>query len=353
MLLVALAALHAAAVLAMPAAPLIAIGVWWNSNTVAHNFIHRPFFRSRLLNLIFSASQSVLIGVPQALWRDRHLAHHAGVARRLQCSPQLLAETALVCALWTVLVVENPRFFVTVYLPGYLAGLALCAMQGHYEHAGATTSHYGRIYNLLCFNDGYHVEHHVYPGVHWTALPRRTSADARASRWPPLLRWLDTIARVPRPLDALEWLVVRWPRLQRFVLDVHRNAFRVVLRELPRVGRVAVVGGGLFPRTVLVLRELIPAAEIVVIDANQRHIEIARRLVGRGVTFQHARFSPTDAPRDFDLIVIPLAFQGDRAVIYRQPPAPAVLVHDWLWRRRGHGCLVSVALLKRLNLVRA
>ena len=54
---------------------------------------------------------------------------------------------------------------------------------------------------------------------------------------------------------------------------------------------------------------------------------------------------------DCDLTVIPLCLHGDRAAIYRHPPSPTVLVHDWIWHRRGAGAVVSVALLKRLNLV--
>jgi hypothetical protein len=346
LVLVALAGIHGAAILTMPAVPVIAMGVWWNSNTIAHTFIHRPFFRSRSLNLIFSAGQSVLTGIPQALWRDRHLAHHAGVPWRLRFRPQLVAETALVSALWTFLAVNSSEFFVTIYLPGYLAGLGLCALQGHYEHAGGTTSHYGRLYNVLCFNDGYHVEHHAFPGLHWRELPRRADPRARASRWPPLVRWLEAIN-----LDSFERLVLRCPRLQQFVLHVHRKAFTALLPELPPLCRVAVVGGGLFPRTALVVRELAPAAEIVVIDGNRQHVETARAFVGGDVTFEHAWFSAGAPSRGFDLVVIPLAFKGDRAAIYSHPPAPAVLVHDWLWRRRGRGRIISVALFKRLNLV--
>jgi hypothetical protein len=66
---------------------------------------------------------------------------------------------------------------------------------------------------------------------------------------------------------------------------------------------------------------------------------------------EHARFSAADHARDVDLIVIPLAFSGDRGAVYRRPPAPLVIVHDWMWRRRGRGCLISAALLKRLNVV--
>jgi len=355
LVLVGLAAVHAVAVIAMPSVALVAFGVWWNSNTIAHNFIHRPFFRSRSLNLLFAAGQSVLIGVPQTLWRERHLAHHAGVDWRPRLSLRLACEAALIVALWVALGVNAPLLFATIYLPGYLAGLALCAIQGHYEHAGATISHYGRVYNWLCFNDGYHVEHHAYPGVHWTTLPGRVEAGANVSRWPALLRWLDGFAAMSRSLDVLEHLVLRSHVLQRFVLAVHRRAFRALLADGPTVRRVAIVGGGLFPRTALVLRDLLPAAEITVIEANSTHVDTARHLLDAKarVTFEHAWFESAGDTRNADLVVIPLAFRGNRAEIYRHPPAPRVIVHDWIWRRRGEGRVISIALLKRLNLVRA
>ena len=101
-ILVALATLHGLVLAVWPVAPLIAAGVWWNSNTIAHNFIHRPFFRSAGMNRLFSAALSVMLGIPQALWRDRHLAHHAGVEWRWRVSRQTGVETALVLCLWGV-----------------------------------------------------------------------------------------------------------------------------------------------------------------------------------------------------------------------------------------------------------
>src|SRR5215813_11121969 len=101
--MVSLALLHGAILAVAPSAPLIAVGVWWNSNTIAHNFIHRPFFRSRTTNGLFSAAQSILLGIPQALWRDRHLAHHAGMPWRLRLYPRLGFEIALVLGLWTLM----------------------------------------------------------------------------------------------------------------------------------------------------------------------------------------------------------------------------------------------------------
>src|SRR5207244_6782809 len=102
-------------------------------------------------------------------------------AWRLRFSRRLMTETGVVLAVWITLLTSSPRFFLTAYLPGYAAGLALCWLHGHYEHARGTTSHYGRLYNLLFFNDGYHVEHHAAPGTHWARLPDRIATDAPTS----------------------------------------------------------------------------------------------------------------------------------------------------------------------------
>ena len=350
--LVVIPVVHAAALLSYPSIPLIAIGLWWTSNTCAHNFIHRPFFRAPTTNAAFSLLLTAVMGVPQQLWRERHLAHHADRAWRLHWGTQLAAEGGVLAALWAVLWHVDAAFLASVYLPGLAGGLALCAIQGHYEHAGGPTSHYGRLYNLVCFNDGYHVEHHAAPGVHWTMLPRRLAPSARTSRWPPLLRWLDALN-----LDALERLVLHSRVLQRLVLHAHRRAFARLLPALPPVGRVVIVGGGLFPRTALILRELLPSARIVIVDASPDNLQLARARVGPGIDCELWRYRCGDdlhaAGGPCDLLVIPLAFDGDREAIYQRPPARAVIVHDWIWRPRGATSVVSPALFKRINLVTA
>jgi Fatty acid desaturase len=214
----------------MPSLPLMAVGVWWNSNTIAHNFLHLPFFRSRILNGLFSAYQSVLLGIPQRLWRDRHLAHHAERRWRLRLSRPLVIESLLVAVLWVSLARLVPRFFWTTYLPGWLLGLALCQLQGYYEHTRGTTSHYGWVYNFLLFNDGYHVEHHARPQVHWRSLPCQPQRDARSSRWPACLRWLELV-----DLEHLEKLVLRSALLQQWVLGAHERAVRKLLPEFKHV----------------------------------------------------------------------------------------------------------------------
>ena len=338
--------MHGVVLLAEPCLAVVAIGVWWNSNTIAHNFIHRPFFRLRVFNVLFGFYQSVLLGIPQMIWRDRHLAHHAGVAWQLKPSPQLVAEVLLVAILWGTLAALHTTFFLTVYLPGYALGLGLCWLQGHYEHARGTTSHYGFVYNCLFFNDGYHVEHHARPGTHWLDLPGEPRTDARKSRWPAVLRWLDAWS-----LEGLERCVLRSALLQRFVLKRHERAFRRLLPALPEAPRIAIVGGGLFPRTILVMSRLLPNATIVVIDCSKENIDVARSLAPAGVCFEHAFYEPA-LVQGFDVVVFPLAFTGDRRPIYHNPPAPLVFVHDWIWQRRGTTVIVSLLLLKRLNLVR-
>jgi len=321
------------------------LGLWWNSNTIAHYFIHRPFFRAHTLNTFFSVFQSLLLGVPQTLWRERHLAHHAGMVWRFRFSGRLIAELILILVLWSLLLFLDPRFFLLTYLPAYIAGLSLCWIHGHYEHARGTVSHYGRLYNFLFLNDGYHVEHHAHPSEHWTQLPRWKEPSAASNRWPALLRWLDTSL-----LETFERWVLCSKSLQRVVLDRHQVAFQRLLPRMRGVRKVAIVGGGLFPRTLLILQRLWPEAQFVVIDRSSTNIEIARSLVPGETIFFHESYAP-DLVLGMDLVVIPLSFVGDREAIYRNPPARNVVIHDWLWRPRGISTVVSLFLLKRLNLV--
>jgi fatty acid desaturase len=343
---VALAVVHGVVLLAVPSVFVVAVGLWWNSNTVAHYFLHRPYFRSRALNVAFALYLSVLLGVPQTLWRDRHLAHHADRPWRFRLSRALCVESALILALWAALLALTPAFFLTVYLPGYVIGLGLCWLQGHYEHVGGgTISHRGAVYNFLFLNDGYHVEHHTHPGKHWTRLPAHASSAARLSAWPAVLRWLETPW-----LELLERMVLRSPLLQRFLLDRHERAFAALLPSVPNPRRVAVVGGGLWPRTVLVLRRLIPEARLVVVERSPENMCTARPLLPGDVEVINSYYDPVRM-NEFDLVVVPLAFIGDREALYRHPPVRAMLVHDWIWRRRGTGAVISWLLLKRLNLV--
>lgn len=110
------------------------------------------------------------------------------------------------------------------------------------------------------------------------------------------------------------------------------------------------MGGGLFPRTALILERLLPEARLVVIDASAESIDKAKGFAGAGVRFIQEFYDP-GRHGGFDVLVVPLSFRGDRGSFYRAPPAPCVLVHEWLWRKRGRSAVVSLLLLKRLNRV--
>lgn len=351
---VGLALAHAVALITVPSVPLIAIGLWWNANTIAHNFIHRPFFTRESANRLFAAGLSLDLGFPHDLWRQRHLRHHAetagGPARPLVLTIDLAIQIALICVLWTTMALVIPRSFLLVYLPGWALGLGLCQLQGHFEHARGTTSHYGRFYNLLFFNDGYHVEHHQRPAMHWSRLPELAGPARQGSRWPAVLRFLER--RSGSALELLEQLVLRAPLLQRFVLDRHARAFRQLLPSLGPVARITIIGGGLFPRTAIILRRLMPHASLTIIDASEANLLTAKRLLPADVKCVHA-VHEAGTPLDADLVVVPLAFRGDRQRFYGSPPAARVIVHDWIWRSSPSrsSARVSWLLMKRLNLV--
>lgn len=94
------------------------------------------------------------------------------------------------------------KCFVLCYLPAFFLSLALVNIQNYYEHYGAvpennyanSVSYYGRFYNLLTFNDGYHQEHHLRPMAHWTQMPkvRQECSDK-----------LNQVERVISPVPAL------------------------------------------------------------------------------------------------------------------------------------------------------
>jgi len=346
-LLIGLSLLHPIAIVLMPSIPVVAIGLWWNSNTISHNFIHLPFFRSKWWNRAYSIFLSVLLGFPQTVWRDRHLAHHAGNSRRIRLTSAVVVELGAVLTLWGLMLVAAPGFFLLVYLPGYALGLGLCYVHGYFEHVRGTTSHYGFLYNVSFFNDGYHVEHHRLPGEHWTRLPAYVRPEAHRSSWPAVFRWVEYFS-----IETLERIALRSRFLQWFLLQSHERAIRRLLPELERVRTVNIIGGGMFPRTAILLRKLLPGAALTIVDTNADHIATAQPYLADGVQGELRLFDP-EIPESADLVVIPLSLLGNRAAIYRNPPARRVLVHDWIWSRHGTGSIVSVLLLKRINLISA
>ena len=94
------------------------------------------------------------------------------------------------------------KWTIFCYLPAFFLSLVLVNVQNYYEHYGAaptnryadSVSYYGRLYNLLTFNDGYHQEHHLRPLTHWTQMPRvRREFSAN----------LNQVERIVSPVPAI------------------------------------------------------------------------------------------------------------------------------------------------------
>jgi hypothetical protein len=348
------------------------LALCWSSNTVSHNHLHGPLFRAKALNLSLSWLLTLSLGVPQSLWRARHFWHHAGEpldGRPSFFSRGVAKEAAAIALFWGGLLACSPRVMLTAYWPGYVLGLLLCQLQGVLEHrrtrsAAHGVSYYGKLHNLLWFNDGYHAEHHRFPSEHWTRLPARSVAgSAEVSAWPPLLRWLEPAPGERGALQAgllglLERVALSSPLLQRFMLSSHERAFRRLLAaQTVATQRVAIIGGGLFPRTALVLQRVLPGAELTIVDRSEDSLRIARKFLrGRGLDagrlrFRHAAFAP-ELAADYDVVVAPLAFVGDRSLLRSIGPGRLLVVHEWLWQRSSRrSSVISCFLLKRLSLL--
>jgi fatty acid desaturase len=214
--------------------PPVALAALWllqvllictNYQCVAHNFVHNEFFRRRGVNDAMSMLNSVALGFPQTVFREHHLNHHrynnrapapgqegdlsslyryASVPgqpepflRYVLLSPlradvlhyarsalaggrtrRLLLDAAAVLAVMAILAWAEPAYFFVYYLPLLYFGHVVTYAEGYFEHHRAVpgdrmrnaVSCYSGWYNFIWFNNGYHQEHHCYPGVHWTRI---------------------------------------------------------------------------------------------------------------------------------------------------------------------------------------
>ncbi|MBL8753646.1 MAG: hypothetical protein JNK15_10115 [Planctomycetes bacterium] len=177
-------------------------------------------------------------------------------------------------------------------------------------------------------------------------MPQLGPQAERLSRLPPPLRCFAGFGMAAW-LDRLERLVLRSRALQSHVLAVHRRALATVLQQVREPGRILVVGGGLFPRTAILLRERWPRAHVCVLDRDPDHLVLARRWLPE-IELRCGSF-PDAALEPADLVVLPLALRGSRSRALAAAFAAGarhVLVHDWWWRCPPSGVAVGGWLLK-------
>lgn len=66
----------------LPLGFIYSVSISWNINGISHNFIHNPYFRSSLLNRLFSIIESITVGFSQVFYECIHMQHHKGNADR-------------------------------------------------------------------------------------------------------------------------------------------------------------------------------------------------------------------------------------------------------------------------------
>ncbi len=218
-----------------------AVSISWNINSVSHNFIHTPYFRSKALNYAFSLLESVAVGFSQTYYRWVHLRHHEGNSDRPDANGKTRDPLSIYLhgkdgnpesvwsyvflgpfrsddeesafdalrarrpfdAYWGRVELAAAALFViamcfidwraVLFLaPFRYFGECLSQLNGYYEHFRADpdvaiawgASSYAPIYNVTWFNNGHHAEHHFRPAVHWTRLPalRRAIRDLPESK---------------------------------------------------------------------------------------------------------------------------------------------------------------------------
>lgn len=188
-----------------------------NYQCIAHNFIHVPFFKSSLLNKVFSMANTIGIGLPQSMYRIHHLNHHRhnnhpdtdesstyrygkdgkeenifkysllGVIRTdlvglyktasKQSALPMIELLVLLYFLGTLFVLDW-KLALGYLIPSIFLGQVFAVWENYCEHHRAplndrkrdSVSCYNPFYNFIWFNNGYHQEHHFSPQVHWTEI---------------------------------------------------------------------------------------------------------------------------------------------------------------------------------------
>ncbi|HXQ35059.1 MAG TPA: fatty acid desaturase, partial [Anaerolineales bacterium] len=205
---------------------IYSVSISWNINGISHNFIHNPYFKWKPLNYAFSWLLSVTMGFSQQFYDLVHHRHHQGNSDRPDDTGETvdpisiyrhghddmpenvwsyvflsffrddpkqiyseikkrkpfnayfgvfeIASWVLLCVIAGIL---NWKFLL-FYVPFYYFGHSLSYLNGYYRHFGGNpdepiawgVSSYGKLYNAIWFNNGYHAEHHYKPKVHWTKM---------------------------------------------------------------------------------------------------------------------------------------------------------------------------------------
>jgi len=222
---------------------IYSVSISWNINGISHNFIHNPYFRSPLLNRLFSILESITVGFSQVFYECIHMQHHKGNADRPDENGETVknprdafwgvTELTLFASTFVILGVLNWRY-ICFLVPFWYFGHCLSYLNGYYRHYGGNPDEplawavisYDKLYNWIWFFNGYHAEHHFRPKVHWTRMQalrdqivvQQHAAGVRVIKPPHALAFLDpdlpTLKQNSRQRSRVRWNL-RSARLQR------------------------------------------------------------------------------------------------------------------------------------------
>jgi fatty acid desaturase len=129
-----------------------------------------------LLREVYAARRLWKVGPGDGTIVSLATSHEPKRTRELR---QIQVDRAAHCTTLLLFTLISWQWTVFCCVPALVVTWTLANIQNYYRHYGAnpdersanSVSYYGRLYNLLTFNDGYHQEHHLAPGVHWSSLP--------------------------------------------------------------------------------------------------------------------------------------------------------------------------------------
>ena len=203
---------------------------YYNYIVVNHEFMHTPFFHSEILNKIMLVFSSANLLYPMTVIDDEHRLHHGfnndpirngttqdptstyrkgkngkqeawlsyillnvfranspmelrGIIKNLGKGSHgkiVFVELLLIALTIGFVLYIDWRWFFVGLVPSFYIGWVLTDHHNYFEHYHArdpynrfanSVSYYGRFYNKIWFNEGYHQEHHIKPQAHWSTRP--------------------------------------------------------------------------------------------------------------------------------------------------------------------------------------
>ena len=159
-------------------------------------------------------------------------------------------------------------------------------------------------------------------------------------------------------LDLFEESILSSDRLLNFVINCHCDSFAKLtdgtrFRDRSRPYNILIVGGGIFPRTVIVSKKLFPNAKLTVLDLNKRSIDISKKFLLQRNYLKHndvsCRFINGVYSEDYDVsqydfAILPLALRGEISKV-KIP----TFMHEFLHNRKRPGTTIHPLLYKCLN----